>query len=62
MAYFAVIDNGVVINTIVAESKETAELVTSKTCVEILFEPGQPCIGWTYDGAEFTAPVVEETE
>jgi len=60
MAYFTVIDNGVVVNTIIAESKEIAELVTKKTCVEVPFEPGQPGIGWKYDGAEFTAPVAED--
>ena len=33
MANYAVIDNGTVINTIVADSIEVAEEVTGKTCV-----------------------------
>jgi hypothetical protein len=34
MANYAVTDNGIVINTIVADSLEVAEEVTGKTCVE----------------------------
>lgn len=33
---FAVIENGVVVNCIVAESQETAESLTQLTCVEYL--------------------------
>ena len=60
MSNYLVIENNIVINVIVANSKEIAESVTGLTCVEVPFEPGQPGIGWTYDGAEFTAPVVED--
>lgn len=34
MTIYAVIENNVVINRIVAESKEIAESVTGKTCIE----------------------------
>jgi len=56
MAYFAVIEDGVVINTILAETLEIAETVTTKTCVE--FEPiaGSAGIGWGYNGTNFISP------
>ena len=60
MANYAVIKDGVVNNVIVADTQEIAEAVTGLTCVEVSNEPGAPGIGWTYDGAEFTAPVVED--
>jgi hypothetical protein len=62
MANYAVIKNGIVNNVIVADTQAIAEQVTGFTCVEVEHVPGAPGIGWTYDGAEFTAPVVEETE
>lgn len=34
MANYAVIDNGIVINAIVADSKEVAEEITGNTCIE----------------------------
>ena len=61
MATFAVIKDGTVNNVIVADTKEIAETVTGLTCIEYTDE-NRAGIGWTYDGAEFTAPVVEETE
>jgi hypothetical protein len=62
MANYAVIKDGVVNNVIVADTKEIAETVTGLTCVEVPNESWAPGIGWSYDGAEFTAPVVEVTE
>ena len=59
MANYAVIKDGVVDNVIVADTQAIAEEVTGLTCVEIEHVPGAPGIGWTYDGAEFAAPVVE---
>lgn len=59
MANYAVIKNDVVDNVIVADTQEIAETVTGLTCVEVEQVPGAPGIGWSYDGAEFTAPVVE---
>jgi hypothetical protein len=58
MANFAVIKDGVVDNVIVADTKEIAEQVTGLTCVEYT-EENPAGIGWTYDGANFVAPVVE---
>lgn len=60
MADFAVIKNGLVVNVIVADSKEIAEKITELTCIEIPYEPGAPGIGWNYDGITFIAPVVEQ--
>jgi hypothetical protein len=59
MANYAVIKNGIVDNVIIADTKEIAEMVTGLTCVEYENIPGAPGIGWSYDGAEFAAPVVE---
>jgi hypothetical protein len=56
---FAVIENELVKNIIVAESKEIAEEVTGKICVQIEWVPGAPGIGWTYKDGTFTAPIVE---
>ena len=59
MANFAVINNGIVVNVILADSKEIAEDVTGLTCIEYEFEPGAPGIGWAYNGTVFTAPETE---
>ena len=59
MANYAVIKDGIVNNVIIADTKEIAETVTGVTCVEIEYIPGAPGIHWTYDGTNFTAPVVE---
>lgn len=51
MAKFAVIDGENVINTIIAESKEIAEELTGKTCIEFTTEPAG--VGSTYVGGVF---------
>lgn len=57
---FAVIVNGIVENIIVAESKETAETVTGKTCVK--YTSNNPAhIGLSYDGSTFEQPPIEES-
>ena len=61
MANFAEIQNGVVTNVIVVDTKEIAELVTGLTCVEYTDE-NPAGIGWTYDGTKFIAPIVEVTK
>jgi hypothetical protein len=48
---FAVIEDGIVINTIVAESKAIAEEVTGLTCIEYTTEPAEP--GGTYSNGTF---------
>jgi hypothetical protein len=52
MAQFAVIKDGVVINTILAENKEVAESLTGETCVSYTVD-NPAAIGYTYDGATF---------
>ncbi len=54
MAYFAVLDNNVVINVIVVESLSIAEELTGATCVEFNPEDAICGIGSTWNGAEFT--------
>lgn len=56
MANFAVIDNGIVLNTIVAESKALAEEITGKTCVEFT-EENPAYIGFGYNGTTFEVPL-----
>ena len=59
MANFAVLSDNRVINVIVAETKEDAELATNSTCIE--YTTGNPAyIGWTWDGTNFVIPVEEE--
>ena len=55
MANFAVIEDGLVTNAIVADTKEIAELVTGLTCVEYT-DDNPAFIGGTYDGETFTPP------
>jgi hypothetical protein len=60
MANYAVIENGIVINAIVADSKEIAEEVTGRLCIElpeVNFGRGD-----TWDGTNFIKPVVETEE
>lgn len=61
MANFAVIEDGKVLNTILADSKAIAEEVTGKTCVEYTTE-NPACIGLGYDGTTFqqSAPIEKE--
>jgi hypothetical protein len=59
MANFAVIENGTVLNTILADSKAIAEEVTGKTCVA--YTDSNPAhIGLGYDGTTFEQPAQEE--
>jgi hypothetical protein len=51
MPNFAVIDGESVLNTIVADSKEVAEEVTGKTCIEFTDQSAEP--GGTYSGGVF---------
>jgi len=58
---FAVIENKIVTNVIVAESLEIAQEVTGKECIET---DGSFWIGWTRSGDTWVKPVepVEQTE
>lgn len=55
MAYFAIVENDVVTNVIVADNKELAETITGLTCIQ--YNDVQDAgIGWAYDGSKFIAP------
>jgi hypothetical protein len=61
MAYFAVLNGDTVINIILCDNLEIAQEVTRHPCVEYTNE--KPAgVGWTYDGTNFIAPVVETIE
>jgi|APGre2960657404_1045060.scaffolds.fasta_scaffold41437_3 hypothetical protein len=51
MANFAVLEDNLIINTIVADSKEIAESVTNKTCIEYFDEIAET--GGTYINGVF---------
>lgn len=55
MANYAVIENNIVTNVIVADTKEVAEQATGSTCVEYTDE-NPAGIGWTYDDVKFIEP------
>jgi len=50
MKTYAVLEDNVVINLIVADSLEDAESFTEKTCVEYVM----PAIGWVYADGKLT--------
>jgi len=52
MPNFAVIQNGKVLNTIVADSKAIAEEATGKTCV-VYTDANPAIVGLGYDGTTF---------
>ena len=58
MATYAVVYDGLVVNTIVADTQEIATEIAGdgKGAIEILTGPNQPGIGWTWDGFAFTSP------
>lgn len=55
MPNFAVVENNIVTNVIIADSLESAEYASGKTCIEYTdtFPAG---IGWTWDGSRFIYP------
>jgi len=55
MLKFAVIEDGIILNTIVAESKKIAEEVTGKVCVKYTDEAVE--IGGSYIDNQFTRPI-----
>jgi hypothetical protein len=55
MSNFAVIENNLVVNIIVAESKNLAEEVTGKTCIEYT-DDSLISVGSTYIDGIFTLP------
>lgn len=61
MANFAVIEEGKVINIILCDSKEIAEEITGKVCIEYTNE-NPAIIGLGYNGVLFEQIPVEETD
>jgi hypothetical protein len=60
MPNFAVLQNNLVINIIVADSLEDAEMVTGLTCIE--YSPDKPvAVGFIHDGTNFEFPALEPT-
>ncbi len=59
MPNFAVINNGKVVNTIVADSKTIAEEITGLLCVEYI-ETNPARIGLGYNDGVFEQPLVLE--
>ena len=55
MGTYAVVEDAKVTNVIVAESREIAEDVTGRACVEYT-EADPAGIGWDYDGEMFISP------
>lgn len=55
MPSYAVLSNDVVINTMIADSKELAESLTGGTCVEFTVKDTVQ-VGFVYDGTTFKAP------
>jgi len=55
MATFAIMSGNKVTNTIVADTKEIAEEVTSSVCIEYT-EENPAGIGYTYNGTTFEEP------
>lgn len=58
MAIFAEIRNDEVVNVLVAETLENAELYTQSTCIDITNQ--YVVIGDKWDGTNFTSPIIEE--
>jgi hypothetical protein len=58
MSNFAIIENGVVVDAIVAASQEIASEVTGKTTV-LIPEDSLAGVGWGYDGSSFVDPNAE---
>ena len=59
MANYAVIENNIVVNVIVADTKEIAEEVTGLTCAETT-SGNIAHIGLGFDGTTFEQPPVTE--
>jgi hypothetical protein len=65
MPQFAVLEFERIVNVIIADSLDDAQILTRKNCVE-LNENIQVGLGWAFDGVEFYSltsinPVIEET-
>lgn len=63
MPHYAIINGSAVVNVIIADTLEDANLLAPYSAgtfaVEIPNEPNSPSVGWSYDGTTFAAPVLE---
>ena len=63
MANFAIVTTGIVENTIIADSKELAETLTGKTCIEYFDEnPASIGYGFNSDTNIFEQPPIQESQ
>ena len=62
MKTYAVLNNNVVENVIVAPSLEIAESITASTCIFVTTETGNPYIGLSYANGIFEQPTPTEEE
>lgn len=53
---FALIKDGVVVNTILADSAFVQAHYSDYTAVELPTAPGGPGVGWKYNGSQFASP------
>jgi hypothetical protein len=61
MKKFAVVQNSIVTNILIAESQEIAEQVTGQTCVE--YTDSNPAVrGLSYNNETFEQPIIPEPE
>lgn len=62
MNTYAVLNNNIVENVIVAPSLEIAESITSSTCIFVTSETGNAYIGLSYANGVFEQPTPIEPE
>lgn len=60
MAIYALMNENVVQNIIVADNKKATEKALNCTLIEISNE-NPASVGWIYDGEKFNEPVIDET-
>ena len=59
MTNYAIIDNNLVVDVIIADTVEIAETLTGKKAVPFNLENHEAGIGYSYDGEKFSPPIVE---
>lgn len=55
---YALVKNGLVVNTIVADPDFISHIKDQYDhCIQVSDDPGNPSIGWSYDGSSFSPPM-----
>lgn len=62
MTNYAIIDNNLVVDVIIADTVKIAETLTGKKAVQFDLENHEAGIGFSYDGKKFFPPIIEEKE